>query len=276
MGRPKSIAFFAALSTAFAPAHAEGIPEPSLVMYGVIRNVNGGDSTRLTSGTLTWVFRSAMDGQAISVSTTLTNINDQFSYVLRVPCEAVPAGFAASTNTLRLATPQLSYDRSKAMVNGAILASFAQPAQATLALSSQDRGRIERVDLQVSIVSVDSDGDGLPDVWERQYLGSLAFGPNDDVDQDGLSNRAEFKAGTNPNDAKSCFAFINIQSDAREGVRVEWSSVEGKAYTLQRSSDLLSGFTTIQEHIAATAPLNGYRDDTAVGTGPYFYRLQVE
>ena len=128
MGRPKSIAFFAALSTAFAPAHAEGIPEPSLVMYGVIRNVNGGDSTRLTSGTLTWVFRSAMDGQAISVSTTLTNINDQFSYVLRVPCEAVPAGFAASTNTLRLATPQLSYDRSKAMVNGAILASFAQPA----------------------------------------------------------------------------------------------------------------------------------------------------
>jgi hypothetical protein len=268
--------FFAALSIAVGLGQADGIPEPSLVMYGVVRNVSGGGNTRLTSGTLTWVFRSAASGQTVTVATPLTNINDQFSYVLRVPCEAVPAGFTPSANTLRLATPPLSCDRSQVLVDGAVQATFVQPAQATLALSSQDRGRIERVDLTVAIVAVDSDGDGLPDAWEQQYLGSLAFGPNEDPDQDGLSNLAEYKAGTNPGDPSSCFAFIDIQSDAQGGIRVEWSSVEGKAYTLQRSSDVTSGFTTIEAHIAATAPLNRYRDGTAVGAGPYFYRLQVE
>jgi hypothetical protein len=48
----------------------------------------------------------------------------------------------------------------------------------------------------------DSDGDGLPDVWETQY----AFSPNDpndalgDLDGDGFSNLEEFQANTSPAD----------------------------------------------------------------------------
>ncbi|MBL9210924.1 MAG: lamin tail domain-containing protein [Opitutaceae bacterium] len=49
----------------------------------------------------------------------------------------------------------------------------------------------------------DTDGDGLPDVWERAYN----FDPNNpadaglDADGDGQSNKAEFLAGTNPRNA---------------------------------------------------------------------------
>ncbi len=45
----------------------------------------------------------------------------------------------------------------------------------------------------------DSDGDGLPDAWERQYFdGSLAYTASDDPDGDGLNNLLEYQSGTNP------------------------------------------------------------------------------
>ena len=45
----------------------------------------------------------------------------------------------------------------------------------------------------------DTDGDGLPDWWERLYTGSgTAMRPGDDPDGDGLSNFLEFAFGTSP------------------------------------------------------------------------------
>ena len=53
------------------------------------------------------------------------------------------------------------------------------------------------------LVSVDSDGDGLPDDWERWHFGTLAYSANDDPDGDGLSNAEEFQHNTDPNNADS-------------------------------------------------------------------------
>lgn len=44
----------------------------------------------------------------------------------------------------------------------------------------------------------DTDGDGLPDEWEMGYFGALDFGPDDDPDDDGFPNRAEFALGQSP------------------------------------------------------------------------------
>ncbi len=49
--------------------------------------------------------------------------------------------------------------------------------------------------------TLDTDGDGLPDVWEIKYFGNPTIAnPNDDSDGDGYTNLEEFKAGTNPMD----------------------------------------------------------------------------
>lgn len=49
----------------------------------------------------------------------------------------------------------------------------------------------------------DSDGDGLPDDWERKYFTDLSQSGANDGDQDGLSNTQEFALGTLPTDSDS-------------------------------------------------------------------------
>ena len=47
----------------------------------------------------------------------------------------------------------------------------------------------------------DTDGDGLPDIWETKYFGDLRYGANDDPDHDGLTNLQEYRHHTNPTKA---------------------------------------------------------------------------
>lgn len=44
----------------------------------------------------------------------------------------------------------------------------------------------------------DEDGDGLADVWEEMYFGSLSSNPGDDSDSDGANNEEEQRYGSNP------------------------------------------------------------------------------
>jgi len=44
----------------------------------------------------------------------------------------------------------------------------------------------------------DTDGDGLSDVWELAHFGSLALSASGDADGDGISNLAEYTAGSDP------------------------------------------------------------------------------
>ena len=47
----------------------------------------------------------------------------------------------------------------------------------------------------------DADEDHLVDSWEQEHFGSLEMHGRDDPDEDGLTNREEYKIGTNPNNA---------------------------------------------------------------------------
>jgi hypothetical protein len=50
------------------------------------------------------------------------------------------------------------------------------------------------------VPGIDSDGNRLPDAWERVYFGATGVNPNDDPDHDSVSNLNEHLAGTNLND----------------------------------------------------------------------------
>ena len=103
----------AALALATISVRA-GIPEPDLVWYGKVLTTSGGVPVRVTSGLLVWQIEPLAGGPAVVVTNRLTNINDQFSFVLRVPCEAPEAGVSASSATITLTTPAITYRRSTA------------------------------------------------------------------------------------------------------------------------------------------------------------------
>ena len=88
---------------------ADGIPEPSLILYGVVTDPSAG-GMRVTYGTINWVFQPTAGGSPVVVSGVLTNINDQFSYVLRVPCETQIASQPVSAGALMLAGSPTTYN----------------------------------------------------------------------------------------------------------------------------------------------------------------------
>jgi len=266
----RSSVLAASLLALVVGGRTEGIPEPSLVLYGVVSNLAAGGS-RVSFGTLAWVIRPNDGSPAFTVTGVLTNINDQFSYVLRIPCETEIPGVPVSTGALKLAVSDGPDNRAQVTIGG-VVASFAQPAQTNLVLTRTDRGRIERVDLTVSL----NTGGVLPEAWQLQYFLRTGIDPNDDPDHDGLTNLAEYKAGTVPTDPQSVFELLTVRQDPLGGAFIEWSSVTGKLYTVQRSGELLGGFADLQVHIPATTPKNSFRDTTATGSGPYFYRLRLE
>jgi subtilisin family serine protease len=125
---------------------------------------------------------------------------------------------------------------------------------------------------------VDTDANGLPDWWELQYFGHLTgTDPNADLDHDGMSNLAEWIAGTNPTNAASCLRLTLLAASNPSAVVLNWPSVTGKTYRLERATNLLTGFnSTVRTNIAATAPTNTLTDTAILPGNARFYRVGVE
>jgi subtilisin family serine protease len=125
---------------------------------------------------------------------------------------------------------------------------------------------------------VDTDGNGLPDWWELEYFGHLTgTDPNADPDHDGMSNLAEWIAGTNPTNAASNLRLTLVSATNSGSIVVSWSSVAGKTYWLQRSTNLLTGFNSIvATNIVATAPTNTQTDTVVLPGSARFYRVGVQ
>jgi hypothetical protein len=254
----------------------EGIPEPDLIWYGRVLQHGNGPVARLTAGTLEWMLQPTSGGPARVLTVTLTNVNDHFSYALRIPCESTLPGLSVAPDRLPIQDPPVSFDRTEVTWNGLPLE--LQTGTATFTLSPDQRGRVERLDFALFGAVPDSDGDGLPDWWESQYFGQQGTHPLNDSDSDGLTDAQEYAAGTDPLDSESVLAVVAIVP-TETGILLEWTSAAGKTYRVLRSSDLSAGaedFSVVEEGILATPPLNTLVDTGDTGTGMHFYRVQIE
>ena len=105
----------------------------------------------------------------------------------------------------------------------------------------------------------DFDRDGMADAWEAQY----GFNTNNaadallDFDGDGISNRDEYRAGTHPTDALNVLKINSVATlgSGPDGLRLEFSAVSNKTYTLQYRDDLTTVGWSNLLHVES-APFN--------------------
>lgn len=102
---------------------------------------------------------------------------------------------------------------------------------------------------------LDSDNDGIPDAWETLHN----LNPNDpsdallDTDSDSSPNRTEFLAGTDPANPSSLLEITRFLPNLSENHHeLRFSSIPGRSYTLESSTDLLTWTPTLT--LIATLP----------------------
>lgn len=119
----------------------------------------------------------------------------------------------------------------------------------------------------------------FPQDWIDMYFPSNTLSQTElaelDSDGDGTSNYEEYIAGTIPTDSESVFKVVNITCNTKE-IQLYWYSVDGKLYSIDRSTNLMIGFDRVVRNLLATPPVNMYIDNTATNKVPYFYSIEVK
>jgi sugar lactone lactonase YvrE len=124
-------------------------------------------------------------------------------------------------------------------------------------------------------ISPDSAGIGIADDWQVAHFGQVGIDPNGDPDHDGMSNYAEFWAGTDPLAPASALVISSVGIVSNNHTQISWQSVPGKSYLVKYSSDLIT-WNTLGTPIPGTGVIASITDPTSTDeTGQRFYRVFV-
>jgi hypothetical protein len=122
----------------------------------------------------------------------------------------------------------------------------------------------------------DLDLDGMPDGWEN-YHGLGMRTPGDasiDADSDGLSNRDEFRSGTDPMDADSS---LHLKASRAAGaLRLSFDSVFGKQYRIERADTLgAPSWSAAGPPLTGTGEIMDLLATAPAGQRQSFYRIAL-
>jgi hypothetical protein len=135
-------------------------------------------------------------------------------------------------------------------------------------------GAVSQGNGSVQVVSAtdDQNANGLPDWWEEFYFGGpTAAAPAADDDSDGMTNAAEFVAGTDPLDPNSRLAVTALQVGPG-GFSMSFPTVVGKVYAVEYS-DTLAAWSVLASGIEGTGGVIEFNDSST--SAQRFYRLRV-
>lgn len=127
------------------------------------------------------------------------------------------------------------------------------------------------------VANVDADADSLPDAWEvaaglDPRVGSGDHGPDGDPDHDGLTNRAEWQAGTAPRDPTSRLA-LEAGREADGSLALGFTTAPGRTYSVLACEDLGTGTWRTLTDVAAQPESRRVLVPDAIASRARFYRL---
>src|SRR5690606_11296473 len=104
----------------------------------------------------------------------------------------------------------------------------------------------------IASTPLDTDADGLPDVWEMKYFGGLSQNAGGDPDGDGENNALELANGSAPNNRASPSGDID-----GDGLPDAWEIEHFGHLDFNAGADPDGdGFSNLQEYEAGTSPVD--------------------
>ena len=127
----------------------------------------------------------------------------------------------------------------------------------------------------------DTDGDGIPDAWERLYAGNLTtMNATTDSDGDGVLDVDEYAADTNPLDSSDRLR-ITLLVPPRQLVvagpfvtDLAWTSKPSRKYAIETNTTLLATWNVAASGIIPSAGPTTAVQFTDIQAGQRFYRVQ--
>ncbi len=123
-------------------------------------------------------------------------------------------------------------------------------------------------------LGADTDGDGLPDSWERIHFGGLSRDGTGDFDGDNASDRLEYLAGTSPSDENSLFRGSIVRSVSPGELVIAWVADPGQTYQLQSSESLEAPvWTNLGDPMVVNDTTGRLTIQSSAAIGRRFYRV---
>lgn len=255
-------------------------PAPHHVIEGVVRDAHGHPLT-LTSAR---ILLETVTGKQI-VGRVRPEMGRGLNYALTIPMDA---GITPDTYRPTALQPLVPF-RLRVQIGGVTYlpiemsgeyARLGQPAQRT------------RLDLTLG---EDTDGDGLPDAWELALIELLGgnrtladIRPEDDLDNDGLTNLQEYLAGTYAYDPADGIV-LDLRQLEPDHAWLEFTVVRGRTYAVLAGDEVTAwrpvafivegaGEDPVQEYRAADVRRLRVRvnfPDSGAPAGQRFFKLMV-